>query len=37
MDIKPSQTVAKVTYVGAFEADFSMMLRERRSQTLLIM
>jgi hypothetical protein len=37
VDIKPSQAVTKVTYVGAFEADFSMMLRERRSTTLLIM
>jgi hypothetical protein len=37
VDIKPSQAATKVTYVGAFEVDFSIMLRERRSPTLLIM
>jgi hypothetical protein len=37
IDIKPSQPTTKVTYVGAFEANFSMVLRERRSPTLLIM
>jgi hypothetical protein len=36
-DIKPSQETTKVTYAGAFEADFSMMLRERRYTTLIIM
>jgi hypothetical protein len=36
-DIKPSQVEAKVTYVGAFEVDFSMMLREIRYETLIIM
>jgi hypothetical protein len=35
IDIKPSQPAIKVTYVGAFEFYFSMMLRERRSLTLL--
>jgi hypothetical protein len=37
IDIKPSQTTTKVTYAGAFEAYFSMVLRERRSPTFLIM
>jgi hypothetical protein len=36
-DIKPSQPAAKVTYVSAFDVEFSMVLRERRSPTLLIM
>jgi hypothetical protein len=36
-DIKPSQLVEKVTYVGAFVVDFSMVLRERRSPNFLIM
>jgi hypothetical protein len=36
-DIKPSQPTTKVTYVGAFDVDFSMTLRERRSPTLLVM
>jgi len=36
-DIKPSQNVAKVTFVGAFDPMFSMILRERRLDTLLIM
>jgi hypothetical protein len=36
-DINPSQPTTKVTYVGAFDVDFSMVLRERRSPTLLIM
>jgi len=37
IDIKPSQAAAKVNYAGAFEEDFTIMLRERRSSTLLIM
>jgi hypothetical protein len=36
-DIKPSQPETKVTYVGAFDDDFSMVLRERRSPTFLVM
>jgi hypothetical protein len=36
-DIKPSQPASKVTYVGAFDVDFVMTLRERRSSTLLVM
>jgi hypothetical protein len=35
--INPSQPTTKVTYVGEFDADFSMTLRERRSPTLLVM
>jgi len=35
--MKPSQVAAKIIYVGAFEADFSTMLRERRPTNLLIM
>jgi hypothetical protein len=37
IDINPSQPAVKVTYVGAFDADFSMNLRERRYSTLLLM
>jgi hypothetical protein len=29
-EVKPSQPAAKVTFVGAFEPDFSLLLRERR-------
>ena len=36
-NIKPSQAAAKVTFAGAFEPNFAMMLRERRSTTLLSM
>ena len=36
-DINPSQPTTKVTYVGEFDVDFSMTLRERRSLTLLVM
>jgi hypothetical protein len=36
-DINPSQPTTKVTYAGAFDVDFSMTLRERRSLTLLVM
>jgi hypothetical protein len=32
-EVKPSQLVAKVTFVGAFEPEFSILLRERRSTT----
>jgi len=37
VDIKPSQPTTKVKNVGAFDVDFSMTLRERRSLTLLVM
>jgi len=37
IDINPSQPTTKVTYVAAFNFDFSMVLRERRSPTLLVM
>jgi hypothetical protein len=30
-EVKPSQPVAKVTYASAFDPDFSLLLRERRS------
>jgi len=36
-DIRPSQNAAKVTYARAFDLNFAMMLRERISNTLLIM
>ena len=36
-DINPSQTKTKVTYVGEFDVDFSMILGERRSSTMLVM
>jgi hypothetical protein len=36
-DINPLQQVDKVTYVGDFDAEFSMVLRKRRAPTLLIM
>jgi hypothetical protein len=33
-EVKPSQPAAKVTFAGAFEPDFALLLRERRSATL---
>jgi hypothetical protein len=33
-EVKPSQPAAKVTFAGAFDSDFSLLLRERRSTTL---
>eukprot|EP01018_Ginkgo_biloba_P001515 Gb_17820 [translate_table: standard] len=36
-DIRPSQAVAKVAYVAAYDLDFAMILRERRSGNLDIM
>jgi ribonuclease HI len=33
-EVKPSQPAAKVTFVGAFEPDFTLLLRERRGATL---
>jgi hypothetical protein len=36
-EINPLQQATKVTYVGDFDADFSMALRERRAPNLLIM
>jgi hypothetical protein len=32
--VKPSQPAAKVTFAGAFEPDFALLLRERRGATL---
>jgi hypothetical protein len=34
VEVKPSQPVAKVTFAGAFEPDFTLLLRERRGDTL---
>jgi hypothetical protein len=34
VEVKPSQPAAKLTFVGAFEPDFPLLLRERRSDTL---
>jgi hypothetical protein len=34
VEFKPSQPPAKVTFVGAFEPDFALLLRERRGATL---
>jgi hypothetical protein len=36
-EIKPTEASDKITYANAFDADFSLMLRERRSTTLLSM
>ena len=33
-EIKPTEASAKITYVGAFDLDFCLLLRERRSATL---
>jgi hypothetical protein len=33
-EVKPSQPTAKVTFTGAFEPDFALLLRERRGATL---
>jgi hypothetical protein len=33
-EVKPSQPTAKVTFVGAFEPDFALLLKERRGDTL---
>ena len=33
-EVKPSQPAAKVTFAGAFEPDFTLLLRERRVSTL---
>jgi hypothetical protein len=33
-EVKPSQPATKVTFVGDFEPDFALLLRERRSSTL---
>jgi hypothetical protein len=30
VEVKPSQPAAKVTFAGAFEPDFALLLRERR-------
>ena len=34
VEVKSSQPAAKVTFVGAFEPDFTLMLRERRGANL---
>jgi hypothetical protein len=36
-EIKPTKASAKITYANAFDAEFSLLLRERRSTTLLSM
>jgi hypothetical protein len=36
-EIKPTEASAKITYANAFDAEFSLLLRERRSTTLLSM
>jgi hypothetical protein len=33
-EVKPSQPTAKVTFAGAFEPDFSLLLREKKYATL---
>lgn len=33
-DIKPTERLAKITYANSFDADFCLLLRERRSTTL---
>jgi hypothetical protein len=34
VEVKPSQPAAKVTFLGDFELDFSLLLRERRGDDL---
>jgi hypothetical protein len=34
VEVKPSQPATKVTFVGAFDPDFALLLRERRSTDL---
>jgi hypothetical protein len=36
-EIKPTETFAKITFVNAFDVEFSLLLRERRSVTLILM
>jgi hypothetical protein len=36
-EIKPSETSAKITFANAFDAEFSLLLRERRTTTLSLM
>jgi hypothetical protein len=36
-EIKPSETSAKITFANAFDAEFSLLLRERRAATLSLM
>jgi hypothetical protein len=36
-EIKPTEASTKITYANAFDAEFSLLLRERRSTTLLSM
>jgi len=37
VDVKPSQPAAKVTFVGSFDTEFSLLLSERRATTLTYM
>ena len=37
VEIKPSETSTKLTYANSFESEFSLLLKERRSVTLLNM
>jgi hypothetical protein len=36
-EIKPSETLAKITFSNAFDDEFSLLLRERRATTLSLM
>jgi hypothetical protein len=36
-EIKPTETSAKISFSNAFDAEFSLLLRERRSVTLILM
>jgi hypothetical protein len=36
-DIKPTETMEKITYANAFDSDFFLLLRERRSPSLVQM
>ena len=36
-EIKPTETSAKLTYENSFDAEFSLLLRERRANTLVNM
>ena len=36
-DIKPSESSTKITFANAFDAEFSLLLRERRTTTLILM
>ena len=36
-EIKPTDTLARITYANAFDSDFYLLLRERRSASLSLM